>query len=100
MTNEKPTFLTNATWVPLGASLLAVTTLVGTPLALYAWLDSQFDEVRESQLVIQADLAVVKSDMSKMGEVLTDRLTRSDFDTWLSLFEAQNPGQKVPRLGR
>lgn len=87
----KASILTSATLVPLGAACLAVTAIIGSAVATYAWMDEQFDGLR-------ADVKEIKTTVNGMEQFTKTGWTKTQMRTFAQLLAAQNPGLNVPNV--
>lgn len=100
--NGKKTLISKESLVPLGWATAIVGGASFLTIACYSWLDDRLDGIALSlttidnkqataNTAINASLDEVKDDVSSMERVLSDRLTKSEFETWQKLLFASNP---------
>lgn len=89
--NPRRTLISPDNLVPLGVAAACVLALVTGAVGGYTWLDTQFDDMNLSVREVKSDTAAVREDVNAMRALLSDRLTKSEFQNFMELFFARNP---------
>lgn len=83
--NGKPNVLSQSTLVPLAVVFAICSGLIGLAL----WMEGRFSSVERS-------VERVGDRVARVEEILIDRVTFSEFETWTRLLGARNPTLLVP----
>lgn len=77
--------------------LQAVSACIGI-VGIVLWQQSQFSGIKDRFNSTDLQFVTVQGRLGRIEEVLSDRLTRSEFASWVDLFRAENASQKIPEF--
>lgn len=60
-------------------------------LSFFGYQYAQFDSVKDKIGDTRTEITVLSTRMARVEEILTDRVTRSEWAQWTDLFFAKNP---------
>lgn len=63
-------------------------------LSFFGYQYSQFDSVKDKISDTKTEITVLSTRMARVEEILTDRVTRTEFAQWAQLLQARN--EKIP----